>query len=661
LLLLRLVAGVSSASLSEQHRQLLTERGITAQVAAARGYETLTMPGFLRQQGFPLAASTLTPGLLIPVHDVHGSRAFYQYRPDKPRTRNGKPAKYELPTRARLVIDVPPQVNGRLADPSHPLWITESPLKADAAVSAGLVCIATFGVWGWRGSNARGGKTALADWEWVALNDRDVYLAPDSDVAANPDVANAVARLGALLAGRGATVHYVFIPAPADGRKVGLDDYLAAGGTVQTLLELADDGPPVRPEPPQPAAPPRPQEAAPSILTDISGHLAATHELFHRWLGSSYDVQALDAVLAAAAAARFGGDPPWLLVVAASGAAKTETVMPLTGADATVVSTITGEAALLSGTSRKERAADASGGLLRKIGPRGLLVVKDFTSILSMNRDTRAQVLAALREIYDGYWFRDVGSDGGQRLEWRGRVVLIGAVTTAWDSAHTVIAALGDRHVLVRFDSTRDRRAAGLQALRNVNHEETMRSELAAHVGTLIKGIDPDVSELTEPEELAILRLADLVTLARTSVERGYTGDPVYAHDPEMPTRFAKQLAQIMRGGLAIGLNRKSAFSLAVRCAGDSVPPLRLRILADTAAHPHTRPYETGKRLQVPRKTVDRVMQELHLLRLLVIEEQPWGDDGVRWLYSLAPDVERTALDTLTRRVARNVSRDGET
>ena len=34
-----------------------------------------------------------------------------------------------------------------------------------------------------------------------------------------------------------------------------------------------------------------------------------------------------------------------------------------------------------------------------------------------MNRDTRAKVLAALREVYDGRWDRNVGTDGGRTLD----------------------------------------------------------------------------------------------------------------------------------------------------------------------------------------------------------------------------------------------------
>ena len=393
--------------------------------------------------------------------------------------------------------------------------------------------------------------------------------------------------------------------------------------------------------------------------TDISAHFAETHATFAKWLGSTYDMQALDAVLAAAAAVEFPGDPPWLLVVGGSGAAKTETLVPLIGAGGQIVSTISGEAALLSGTPKKEHAADANGGVLRKIGASGLLVVKDVTSILSMNRDTRGQVLAALREIYDGQWHRDVGSDGGKRLTWKGRLVVVGAVTTAWDQAHSVIASMGDRFVLVRIDSTENRRAAGLQALRNVDHEPAIRAELADKVGTLIKkAAGGQTGELLETEMLAVLDRADLVTRARTAVERDYSGNVICAHAPEMPTRFAKQLAQLMRGGLAVGMTSSDAFEMMLRCAADSVPPLRLAVLGDVVDHPLTRTSDVGRRLQLPRRTVDRVLQELQLLGLLRIDEEPRGE-SVRWLYTLDDSVDADVVRTLAE-VRRNVSTPGK-
>ena len=125
-----------------------------------------------------------------------------------------------------------------------------------------------------------------------------------------------------------------------------------------------------------------------------------------------------------------------------------------------------------------------------------------------------------------------------------------------------------------------------------------------------------------------LLSLADLVTLARTAVERDQRGDVISAHQPEMPTRFAKMLAQVVRGGLAIGMDREHSIKLATRIAGDSIPPLRLAILGDVQAHPRETTTEITKRLQQPRTTVDRVLQELHALRLIDLEEAPAGEKG---------------------------------
>ncbi len=376
--------------------------------------------------------------------------------------------------------------------------------------------------------------------------------------------------------------------------------------------------------------------------------LAQAHRVFNRWLGDDYDLAVLDVVLCCAAVEQIAGDPVWLLVVSGSGAAKTETVQALAGAGAHLTSTISGEGALLSGTSSRERSKNATGGLLRKIGDHGLLVIKDVTSILSMNRDSRASVLAALREVYDGRWDRNLGSDGGMTLTWTGRLVVIGAVTTAWDSAHGVVSAMGDRFVLVRLDSALGRVAAGRRAIGNTGDEKTMRKELADAVGELLDQIDTTADlTLTHAETEQLLQLADVVTLARTGVEHDYRGNVIDAHAPEMPTRYAKQLAQIVRGGIALGMPRRPVLTLATRCARDSIPPLRLAVLLDVRQYPNSLVADVRRRLQKPRTTVDRTLQDLHMLGLLELHEQEIGPAKTAWSYSLASGVDDVVLDRL--------------
>jgi hypothetical protein len=353
---------------------------------------------------------------------------------------------------------------------------------------------------------------------------------------------------------------------------------------------------------------------------------AEVHKVFIRWLGKEYETTTLDAVLAVTAAAKLGGDPAWLLVISGSGNAKTETVQSVSMTNnAHVISTIASEGALLSASPKKGRVKSATGGLLRKIGNKGVLVIKDFTSILSMDRNMRTSVLAALREIHDGRWERNVGTDGGQTLSWAGHIVAIGACTTAWDQAHAVTSSMGERFVLIRSDSSSGRIAAGTRAMKNTGMEEAMRKQMAEAVAGLINNMKvADMRDLIlqDDEVDSILKAADIVTLARTGVETDYRGDVIDAHAPEMPTRFAKQLTQIMRGAMAIEMSRAEALALALRCARDSVPQLRLSVLRDLKKNPGSQVKEIQRRLQKPWRTINRVLEALHALDLLLCADE---------------------------------------
>jgi hypothetical protein len=227
-----------------------------------------------------------------------------------------------------------------------------------------------------------------------------------------------------------------------------------------------------------------------------------------------------------------------------------------------------------------------------------------------------------MREIYDGFWVRNVGRDGGQSLSWQGRIVVIGAVTTAWDAAHAVVAACGDRFVLIRADSHFGRVSSGLRSVRNTGKEVAMRKEMADVVAALVNSTDTqNVYQLTEDDEVEIVNAADLVTLARTAVETDYRGNVVDAHAPEAATRFSKQLTQIMRGAMAIGMERNDALYLVKRCARDSMPQLRLAVLTDVATHPESRVIDIRRRLEKPRMTTDRTLESLHILGLLTCRE----------------------------------------
>ena len=147
-------------------------------------------------------------------------------------------------------------------------------------------------------------------------------------------------------------------------------------------------------------------------------------EVFERWLILK-DRTPIYAVLGAVAANLLEGDPVWLGLIAPPSSAKTEILNSLSGLPYVVQASSLSPASFLSATSKKDKDKEATGGLLKQIGEFGIIVLKDFTTMLSLRPEVNAEVLAVLREVYDGRYTRHVGTDGGRTLAWKGKVGLI--------------------------------------------------------------------------------------------------------------------------------------------------------------------------------------------------------------------------------------------
>ena len=117
-------------------------------------------------------------------------------------------------------------------------------------------------------------------------------------------------------------------------------------------------------------------------------------EVYTKWYKiADEDMELIDITIAAAIDRRIPGDPIWLYIVGPSGFMKTELCRSLgLLPEVYTLDSLTSKA-LISGLVDKERKPVA--GLLKKINNK-VLVLKDFTAILSMRSDQRQQVLAQL-------------------------------------------------------------------------------------------------------------------------------------------------------------------------------------------------------------------------------------------------------------------------
>ena len=216
---------------------MLRASSISDDVIAERGYRSVGTAAEIMRLGFKQQQAR-TPALLMPIHDVHGELAGYSLRPDEPRVIDDRVVKYEQPKGSTLRLDVPPRCRQQLGNPGIALYVTEGSKKGDALASLGVCAVSLNGVWGWRGTNDLGGKAALADWDAIALNGRLVRIVFDSNAADKPLVAHALSRLKRFLESRSAKVELIYLPSAPDGRKQGVDDYLAAGGSLGAMQEF---------------------------------------------------------------------------------------------------------------------------------------------------------------------------------------------------------------------------------------------------------------------------------------------------------------------------------------------------------------------------------------------------------------------------------------
>lgn len=273
--------------------------------------------------------------------------------------------------------------------------------------------------------------------------------------------------------------------------------------------------------------------------------------------------------------------PIWLMLVGPPACGKSELLQSLLSVDNIISGgAISGLGALLSGTKKKEKTVASTGGLLREIGDRGGLVIKEFNSILSLPKETMKQVTGAFREIYDGRWDRPIGTEGARHEVWQGKIGVFAGCTETIDAHAAQIQDMGERFVYFRYPKS-DGWSEALKALTGMSNED-LTTDLQAIVLDFAAELGLDwqspvsLPDLDLADKIRLVAFAQFSANSRSSVTRDqYTREITATSSSEFPTRIALVLGQFLKAARYIGIGEKDCWQLIRRVSLDSLPLTR--------------------------------------------------------------------------------------
>jgi hypothetical protein len=236
--------------------------------------------------------------------------------------------------------------------------------------------------------------------------------------------------------------------------------------------------------------------------------------------------------------------PVWIYIVGPPGAGKTEILQACDGCNGIyMLSSLTANT-LISGKICGENESDPS--LMPQLDGK-VLIIKDFTTILTGRREVRAEILGQLRDAYDGTSCKAFGT--GKATKYSAKFGIIAAVTNELDKHIGALALLGERFLIYRCPmlSDKEKRDRADRASRNVNTTEQEKA-LKDAVKEML-AIKPKIPHFPASLRKMVEDIAMFVARARTSVERcRFTKEVEYTPNPEVPTRLMKQLCDFTVG-----------------------------------------------------------------------------------------------------------------
>jgi hypothetical protein len=381
------------------------------------------------------------------------------------------------------------------------------------------------------------------------------------------------------------------------------------------------------------------------LVSSTRSPLAAPRTPIHRLASALQsllyfpDPSPLYAVVGSLVANTMRGYPVWLMLIGPPESGKTELLRPLMSLPGCKeCGDLSGKAALLSGTRAKDRASDATGGLLKAMDHdeqgnyRGALVMLDFArTVLAADPASARATLGAIGMLHDRHYQRELGTDGGKTISFTGRVAFLAACTDVIDHPdhQQANAEMGERCLFCRYPASDGYHEidSALDNPDGIGKSEAIRDLFVAF------GEEVDISwdELTPPrpleehEKTLISALAQFTARGRSGVIRDrYNKNEVAGLSRSaLGPRLANTLAQLLRGLERVGCTNGEIQKVLAQCAMDSLPAVRALVL-DTLRDGSKQLVDVAARLRLSSSATKRTLEDLALHGLTAQEGNKW-------------------------------------
>lgn len=344
-------------------------------------------------------------------------------------------------------------------------------------------------------------------------------------------------------------------------------------------------------------------------------------KVFRKWLYLETTV-GIEMTLAVVASQEIEGPPVWMFLVAPPGGGKTEVLSSLIGMERIYLQSSLTPHALVSGANFR---GDQDPSLIPRLNGK-VLVIKDFTSILSMRDAEKDEIFGILRDAYDGRCGKVFGT--GVERSYESRFTVLAAVTPRIYDLSQQHHSLGERFLKcgvgnnLQHTSERD---IIRRAIDNIDRDTQMKWELQDVVHAFMRRTRAKELPRLPPEMYdKLINLAMFGARMRGTVSRDTYRTDIITSKPsaEIGSRLGIQLAKLAKS-LAWVHNRKSVdqqdYVLVKKVTLDTISQrvedlVRMMLKKCPTKDDYVTTVELADATRYPLATVGRIVQDLHIL-----------------------------------------------